>query len=272
MGEKEVIERTRKEPATVPSLVADLSALGVAPGMTLIVHSSLSSLGWVSGGAQAVVLALENVLTPAGTLVMPTHSGALSDPANWQNPPVPELWWETIRQTMPAFDAGLTPTRHMGAIPECFRKQTDVLRSSHPHVSFAAWGAQAATITANHTLEFGLGEGSPLARIYELDGWVLMLGVGHSNNTSLHLAEYRAGYPGKRVMTCGAPVMLEDRRQWVEYRDIDVDSDDFHIIGEQFGKETGLVRSGPVACATALLMPQHPLVDYAVRWLEKNRR
>ncbi len=210
MTEAETIKRTRGRPVTVTSLTADLSALGVTPGMTLLVHSSLSALGWVNGGPVAVILALENALRPEGTLVMPTHSGHLSDPAEWQDPPVPETWWETIRQTMPAYDPDLTPSRGMGAIPESFRRQKDVLRSSHPHFSFAAWGKGAAVITERHALELSLGEHSPLARIYDRDGWVLLLGVGHDSNTSLHLAEYRADYPGKRLITCGAPVADRD--------------------------------------------------------------
>ena len=131
MSEADTIKRIQDQPApaTVQSLTADLSTLGVTPGMTLLVHSSLSSLGWVCGGAVGVILALESVLGPAGTLIMPTHSGELSDPARWENPPVPEAWWEVIRQTMPAFDPDLTPTRGMGAIAEYFRKRPGVLRS-----------------------------------------------------------------------------------------------------------------------------------------------
>jgi aminoglycoside 3-N-acetyltransferase len=111
MSERDAIKRTWENPDTMKLLMADVSALGVASGMTLLVHSSLSALGWVCGAPVAVVLALEEALGFGGTLVMPTHSSDLSDPARWQNPPVPEAWWETIRQTMPAYDPDLTPTR-----------------------------------------------------------------------------------------------------------------------------------------------------------------
>jgi len=102
MGERDVIERTTGPPATVDSLAEDLAALGVTPGMVLLLHASLSSLGWVCGGGVAVILAVEAVLGSQGTLVMPTHSGELSDPTNWENPPVPEAWWDTIRNILNA--------------------------------------------------------------------------------------------------------------------------------------------------------------------------
>jgi aminoglycoside 3-N-acetyltransferase len=272
MSEEDVIKRTQDGPVTVSSLIADLSTLGVKPGMTLLVHSSLSALGWVCGGPVAVVLALEKILGPEGTLVMPAHSGDLSDPAEWENPPVPEDWWEPIRQTMPAYDPDLTPTRSVGIIPECFRKQKGVLRSLHPHFSFAARGAHAASIIEEHTLDFGLGEESPLARLFDLDSWILLLGVGHPNNTSLHLAEYRAAYPAKQLITCSAPVMVEDRRIWTGFQDIELSETDFEHIGEQFANETGMTYHSRVGCAAATLIPQRPLVDYAVHWMERNRR
>ena len=98
-------------PRTRDTLAADLRALGLHAGMVVIAHSSLRSLGWVNGGAVAVVQALLDVITPEGTLVMPAHSGEYSDPSYWQHPPVPEAWWPIIRDTMPAFDPRCTPTR-----------------------------------------------------------------------------------------------------------------------------------------------------------------
>jgi len=183
MSEQQVVENTPDGPVTPDKLKADLTALGISPGMTLLVHSSLRALGWVVGGAETVVLALEDLLGPDGTLVMPTHTNHLSDPANWSNPPVPDSWWETIRQTMPPYRVDLTPTRGMGAIAETFRAQNGVRRSGHPHFSFAAWGKHAADITQPQPLDFGLGDVSVLARIYRLDGRVLLLGGGRANST-----------------------------------------------------------------------------------------
>jgi aminoglycoside 3-N-acetyltransferase len=256
---------------TARSITKDLYKLGVKKGMTLLVHSSLSSIGWVCGSAASVVLALEEAIGPDGTLVMPTHSGDLSDPAEWKHPPIPSEWWEEIRSEMPPYKADLTPTRQMGAIPECFRKQEGVVRSSHPQVSFAARGKKAEFITQSHKLDYSLGESSPLARIYELCGQVLLLGVGHSNNTSIHLAEYRAEYPGKKIVKPGAPIIADGTRKWVWFDDVNTNDSDFARIGEDFSKETSLVASGTVGLASAMIMPQRELVDYSVKWIRKNR-
>ena len=184
-------------PVTPRSLAADLQALGVGPGMLLNVHSSLSRIGWVVGGAQAVVEALLEVLGPDGTLMMPTHSGQLSDPSHWRMPPAPESWWPTIRDEMPAYDPVTTPTRKMGAIVEVFRRVPGVERSSHPQTSHAARGPLAERIVAEHPLDSFFGPRTPIGKLYELDGHVLLLGVDHGNNTVLHLAEEKAEFPGK---------------------------------------------------------------------------
>lgn len=270
MSEHEVVAAT-DHPATVSSLVRDLRALGVEAGITLFVHSSLSSLGWVAGGAQAVVLALLEAVGEAGTLVMPAHSTSLSEPSQWRNPPVPESWWETIRNETPAFDARLTPTRGMGRIPELFRTAPGVLRSDHPQASVAARGPNAKLVTDAHALDSGLGEASPMARLYDVDAWVLLLGAAHARNTSLHLSEYRATFPGKKTVRQGAPVLVEAQRRWVEFEDLDWDEDDFPQLGAAFESSTAEVRVGNVAQAESRLMRQRPLVDFAVEWMERHR-
>jgi len=256
------------EPRTRLSLAADLRQLGVRAGDTLLVHSSLSSLGWVCGGSTAVLQALQDVLTQDGTLVMPAHSGDLSDPGYWQHPPVPQGWWPIIRETMPAFDPALTPTRGMGCIPELFRTWPDVLRSDHPVDSFAAWGKHAQTVTSGHSLEDSLGEASPLQRLVDLDGQVLLLGVGFDSNTSFHLAESRSGRYD--FILQGAPLLVEGRRMWKTYRNVDYQSDDFAACGLAF-EATGGVRQGLVGSGPSRLFSIRSATDFAFAWFLDHR-
>jgi aminoglycoside 3-N-acetyltransferase len=261
--ELEIINNT-PEPRTRTSLAHDLRIFGLEPGMTVIVHSALSSLGWVNGGAVALIQALMDVLTPEGTLVMPAHSGDLSEPSCWCNPPVPKDWLQTVRDTMPAYEPDITPTRGIGTVPETFRKFPGVLRSNHPAVSFAAWGKNAGFITAGHGLDFPMGDTSPLARIYDLDGVVLLIGIGYDRNTSLHLAEYRSGTMARQAQ--GAPILEYNKRVWREYNDIEGDSDGFPVIGQAF-EQCHAVIYGVVGSAECRLIRQRELIDFAVQWL-----
>jgi len=269
MSEAEAVTGVQ-DPGTAASLTKDLRSLGLLQGSTVLVHSSLSALGWVAGSAQAVIEALLTAIGSEGTLAMPSHSAHLTEPSGWENPPVPESWWETIRDEMTPFEPTKTPTRGMGATCELFRSWPDVRRSFHPTGSFAALGPNADRVVKGHSLENQFGEGSPLARLYELDASVLLLGVGHSSNTSLHLAEYRSEWPGKKTITSGSPIIEGGVRRWVTYSDVDVDSDDFDALGTDF-RQTGMQIEGMVGQGTCLLMRQRDVVDFAVSWIPRHR-
>ncbi|KAF4446654.1 hypothetical protein F53441_9695 [Fusarium austroafricanum] len=217
---------------TRTSLTNDLRSLGLSLGDTVLVHCSLSSVGWVNGGAEALTQALLEVLTPKGTLVVPTHTCSNSDPSGWVKPPVPEEWWQTIRETRPAFDPRTTPSERMGVLAESVRTWPGAVRSVHPQTSFAAIGAGANFITEGHALDSMLGEQSPLARLEELRAKVLLLGVGFDRCTCFHLAEYRVGSSSKGNTSFAA--LVGGERQWVTVSDITEMSEDFPALGEDF--------------------------------------
>ncbi|MGI4977739.1 MAG: aminoglycoside N(3)-acetyltransferase [Janthinobacterium lividum] len=252
-------------PRTRASLAINMSRLGVASGGVLIVHASLSAIGWVSGGAQAVVEALLDALGPTGTLVMPAHSTQLSDPAGWENPAVPEKWHEEVRASLPAYDPLRTPTRGMGTVAELFRVWPGALRGTHPTLSFAALGPQAERIVVGQPLSDPLGEDGPLGQLHRLGAQVLLLGVGYDSCTALHLAERRAWPDGLQVDE-GAPMLVDGQRQWVRWRAPQFDTDLFSPLGHAL-EASGLVRIGLVGSASCRLMPVASAVDAAVqRW------
>ncbi|MFB2937631.1 aminoglycoside N(3)-acetyltransferase [Aerosakkonemataceae cyanobacterium BLCC-F154] len=266
MSESEAIAKT-PSPRTLETLKNDFRQLGLQPEMTIIVHSSLSSLGWVCGGSVTVIQALMDIITPNGTIVMPAHSGDYTDPATWENPPVPSDWWSIIRENMPAFDPQITPTRAIGKIAENFRIFPQVLRSYHPVVSFAAWGKHAENIIKNHSLDYSLGESSPLARLYDLYGWVLLLGVSYDSCTCLHLAEYRVPQP--QEVQRGTVIVENNQPVWKNYQDVEFNDDSFNQIGAAF-EQTQAVKIAPVGSAEARFFPVKLAVDFAVDWLNNK--
>jgi aminoglycoside 3-N-acetyltransferase len=268
---EERIERT-DEPVTPDRIADDLRDLGVESCETLLVHSSLSSLGWVTAGPPAVVDALMEVVTSDGTLVMPTHSPHYTDPSRWRNPSVPDDWEDAIRTERPAYRPEVTPTRSVGAIPECFRTYPDVRRSRHPVYSAAAWGADAEAVVADQSYDHGHGEESPLAELYDRDGTILMLGTDHDTNTSLHLAEHRADRE-QGVSNQSVPVRVEDgETEMVEFEQLEYRADDFGEVGRDFEDENPeAVARGTVGPADTKLVSQRDVVDYGAAWFEKNR-
>lgn len=261
--------RSVDRPVTIDSIVADLRALGIEPGETLFVHASQSAIGWVCGGPQAVCEALQRAVTERGTVVVPTFCGQNSDPADWEQPPIPDAWEEVVLANRPAYRPEVTPSHGVGSVPEVFRQYPGSVRSRHPIYPFAAWGAAADAIVAEHSYEDGLGEGSPLAELYDRDARVLMLGTDHSTNTSLHLAEYRAEYPAGRTVT-DVPILRDGQRVRIEIEEQETSTDDFPDVGAAFEAEHEVV-AGTVGAADATVLDQPALVDFAVDWFEAHR-
>ncbi len=261
----------KRKLVTPDDITTALKEIGVQKGQAIMVHTSLSSLGYVCGGAQSVIEALIESVGQEGTIMMPTQSWKNLDPSAgvyWQEP---QQWWPVIREYIPAYDKRITPTNTMGAVSEMFRQWPGTLRSDHPARSVAAWGHYARYLTENHDLSDIFGDSSPIGRLYELDGYVLLIGVGYDKNTSLHLADVRAEYPGKHMTIESSAIWLDGQRIWKSYQTLAVDGEDFSAIGEAF-EQTGKVRHVPLGNAILSMMSQRALVDFAVKWIGENRK
>lgn len=252
-------------------IVKALKDVGLEKGMSVMVHTSLSSLGFVCGGAQIVIESLIECVGEEGTIMMPTQSWKNLDPeagVHWEEP---KEWWQLIRDNWPAYDKAITPTNTMGVVAEMFRSWPGSIRSDHPARSVAARGKHAQYLTENHDLSNIFGEGSPIAKLYELDGYVLLIGVDYDKNTSIHLADIRADYPGKHFSTECSSIMENGYRVWKSYETLFVDGEDFIEIGEAFENEFD-VKKIYLGNGVIRLMKQRDIVDFAVKWIEKNRK
>lgn len=163
---------------TLEQFKKDLYALGLRAGDTVMIHSSYKSLGGIEGGAAGIFAALEELLGPNGTLVLPAFSYA------------------TVNYDQPVFDRKETPSC-VGYLPEYFRTQVPgVIRSMHASHSCSLKGYRAAELAAGHELDdTPVGPNSPLAKLPKIGGKILILGCDPAHNTTLHGVEETAEPP-----------------------------------------------------------------------------
>jgi len=225
-------------------LVAQLLDLGVRAGDVLVVHTSFSRAGPVEGGPHGLIEALQQAIAPGGTLVMPSMSDDDDRP----------------------FDRERTPCVGMGVVANAFWMRPGVLRSDSPH-AFAASGPRAADITADHPVELPHGLNSPVGRVYELDGKVLLLGVGHDADTTIHLAESIAGVRYKRPKYVTVSTGAGTAR--VDYGEIDHCCENFNRM-DAWLDAADRQRRGIVGRGDARLIRSRDIVDVAVRHLREN--
>jgi aminoglycoside 3-N-acetyltransferase len=225
-------------------LERQLRELGVRPGGVLLVHTSFRAVRPVEGGPLALLRALRRALGPAGTLVMPSMTDGAS-----------------------RYDPRTTPTHGMGITAELFWREPGVLRSGHPGASFAAEGRHAPRICAPQPLSPPHGPDSPVGRVHDLGGQVLLLGVGHSESTTLHLAEALARVPYSVSHPC--VVEVDGRIETVALAETDHCCRGF-AVADGWLRARGLQREGPVGSAHARLCEARDVVALAVEHLSRD--
>jgi aminoglycoside 3-N-acetyltransferase len=175
------------------------------------------------------------------------------------------------------FDPARTrAARQNGVFPEFLRTTPSARRSGNPGASVAAIGARAEWLTADHPLDYGYGPGTPLARLMEARGKVLMLGAPLDTMTFLHHAEHLARLPGKRVIRVEVPFATPEGTLWRMIEEFDTSDpcvaglpDDFIecIVTDYLATDAG--RQGKIGQAQSVLVEAADIVPFAVAWLER---
>jgi aminoglycoside 3-N-acetyltransferase len=263
----EAIEVERRALVTRSSLVAGLGEAGVSDGDSILVHTSMARLGFVVGAARTVIEALIQAVGVNGTVMMPTYSGELSDPAEWRYPSVPSEWIEKIRAETPAYDPWLTPTRSMGIVAELFRHYPGARRSPHPHSSFAALGKAAAELVDAHPVDYRFGPNSPLGKIADIGGKVLLLGAAPQTCSFYYLSQH---YTGSSVhIKKSAPIINRGQREWVDYVDVEYPNAWFNDATNDLVAD-GIITKSRLGNATCFLMCAPRALDAVVAWRKQR--
>lgn len=222
-----------------------MRALGVKAGGVLLVHTSFRAVRPVEGGPPGLIAALRDALGPNGTLVMPSMSDDDDAPFSpLTSRAAPDL----------------------GVVADTFWRQGGVARSDHPF-AFAAIGPHAATITADPLPIPPHGPASPVGRVHDLNGQVLLLGCGHSENTTLHLAELLAAVPYRVPRHC--TVIEGGRPVRIDYGENDHCCERF-TLADEWLRSRGLQSEGRVGHAHARLARARDVVDVAIEHLRRD--
>jgi len=234
-----------------------LRMVGLKQGDLALVHSSLSSFGYVEGGADTVIDALLETVENDGTIVMPTFT-----------------WGLFHDKKKVVFDVANTPVKsEVGIIPETFRKRKEAIRSYHVCHSVAAIGPRSADVMGEGVKSFG--KGSTFEQLYNLDAWNLFLGVGFACCTELHAVEEYMQVPYRQYRDFrGSKVLLPDgkelRCESVEFliRQNGYDND-FEKLDEMFSKE-GILKTYKVGEAKIINAKIRDIFDVTKKYMKQD--
>jgi len=259
-------------------LAAGFRRLGVAPAYLVMLHASIRAVGPIAGGPDQIHLALKDVLTPAGTLVMYASCPQHVDEIGRGNLTAAEE--RELLEKLPAFDP-LTARaqRENGALVELFRTYPGSVANDHV-ARFVVWGSMAPRLLSPQPWDYAFGAGSLLERFVEAGGRILLLGCDHDAVTFLHYAEHIAPIAGKRIATFKIPVEEDGRRVWREMSEFDTSDAGAHpnwpprffaqIVDRYL--EITANAGALVGDARAYLIDAAGLLDFAVRTMEVMAR
>ena len=262
-------------------LANDLRTLGIEAGDTMMLHASVRAVGEVAGGPDQIHLALKDVLTAQGTLIMYASCPRYYDEVGSGN--LTKEQEAEILEKLPAFDP-LTArsARDNGALVELFRTYPGSRVNRHV-ARFVVWGKRADSLISEQPWNYAFGLRSALDRFLGLDGKILLLGSDHDAVTFLHYVEHVAEIPNKRIRRFQVPVLDDGRRAWRSMEEFDTSGDGalanwpdrfFAKIVDAYLAATGN-QGGRVGNALSYILRARGLLDFALPLMQavaKNPR
>jgi aminoglycoside 3-N-acetyltransferase len=259
---------------TRASLQHDLNRIGIVRGDTIMVHAAMSKVGPMLNGPDALSMALLDVIGPEGTMVVYTSWDSVHDDLMDDEGRVLPEW----RKHVPGFDPYASRAVRMnGVIAEFIRTMPGARRSINPGASVAAVGKLSDWITADHPQDYGYGEDSPLAKLVELNGRVLMVGAPWDTMTLIHHADHLAALSDKRVLRYEVPFAGNDGTSWRFIEEFDTTEPVIEGLPENYIEQivvayvaSGGGHLGMIGLASSLLVEAQPMLVFAIDWLEAH--
>ena len=257
---------------TRASLRDDLTRIGLRAGDTVMVHAAMSKVGPLLNGPDALSNAILDVVGSEGTMLVYTSWDSVHDDLLDDDGRVLPEW----RDHVPGFDQQASRAVRMnGIIAEFVRTMKGARRSANPGASVAAVGKLADWITADHRLDYGFGENTPLSKLVEIDGRVLMVGAPWDTMTLVHHADHLANIADKRTIRIEVPFAGADGTEWHFMEEFETGDPIHEDLPENYIEqivtayvEDGGGNQGAIGAAPSLLVEARPVLAFAIRWLE----
>lgn len=247
-----------------------LLELGLAQGDLIMVHASLRAVGEILGGPDELIGALLDAVGSTGTVMM--YVGCQMPFDDLGRGIFTKEQEAFIFENCPAFDP-LTAraSRDFGALAEFFRTTPGVKVSGNPGARMAAIGAEADFLTVDHPLNYGLGDQSPLHRLCEKNGKILLLGSDLDAVTLLHYAEAKAPIAGKKLVKIRVPLLVDEKTVWTNIEEFnsstgicDWEDQYFEQILQQYIASSRILSAGKIGNAQSYLISASDLVEFAI--------
>lgn len=261
--QKEIIEKT-KFPITKSDIIKGLKTLGINETSLLEVHSSLSAFGFIVNKEYDIIDALLEVVTK-GVIIMPAHTSEMTNPRDWENPPVPKEWFEIIEKNRKPFDPKTFLPERVGQVAKTFLNYPKVKRTLHPETSLAVFNMTNDNSWLNHSLD-DRELINPLYKLKENNGKILMMGTDFYSCTSIHLTEFLSDYSTIDKYDYKIKINNKIVKKTVITKYFDKDDINFKAISETYIKKyknTDDYKQVKVGLATLTLIDAFKLYEIA---------